>query len=242
MARQFNGTDQSLQSASTIDLSSFDKLSLAFWLWWDAFADDDDLAMEFSADYNGVTTGFIIDPNDSSAGGGNFGIALKGDVGYSVGQFTRPSNLAWHQYVIVLDKTKAVDEVDAVYVDGISQTLGRPQNNNNTNAFGNHTLNFMSRNNTSLFGAGRLAEVAIYGGVNLTQQQATDLQTMCPNFVGTPTYGWHLDGDASPEPAFVGGIALNLTGTIKATHPIVCRGDDELPADRRMAFDQPVYQ
>ena len=57
-----------------------------------------------------------------------------------------------------------------------------------------------------------------------TEQQVTDLQTKCPDLVGSPTYGWHLDGNASPEPNFVGAIDLNLTGTTQASHPITCGG------------------
>ena len=64
MARQTNGTNQSLNSASTLSLSSYTKLVVAFWLLWDSFGTDDDLALEYSANYNNDDA-FIIDPNSS---------------------------------------------------------------------------------------------------------------------------------------------------------------------------------
>jgi len=61
--------------------------------------------------------------------------------------------------------SKASNEVDSVYVDGVSQSLGYSQNNNNSGNFANSTLNFMSRNGASHFGAGRLAEIGLWPGV-----------------------------------------------------------------------------
>ncbi len=46
MARQFNGTSDFAVTAASLDLSGTNVLTVAFWLYWDAFANDDRFAME----------------------------------------------------------------------------------------------------------------------------------------------------------------------------------------------------
>jgi hypothetical protein len=63
----FNGTTQSGNAA--VDLSGTNVVTLAFWLNWAAYANDDKLAFEFGnspSGFNGLTTGFIVNPNSSS--------------------------------------------------------------------------------------------------------------------------------------------------------------------------------
>jgi len=92
MARLFNGSSDC--AAASLDLSAVNKLTLAFWLYWDAFANDDDFAFEFTADFGANAGGFVVCPNFSS---GTFAVALNGNAGQCFATFSRPSAAAWHQ-------------------------------------------------------------------------------------------------------------------------------------------------
>ena len=238
MARLFDGTNDSLQSASAINLSSFNKISIAFWLWWDSFANNDDLAGELSANYNDTQGGILIDPN-SATGSFQVGVnVVQASGDYTVGTFSRPSGGAWHQYVLILDISTNPNTI-VVYMDAVSQTFTySDQSTTTTSVFANAAWNVMSRNNASLFGAGRMAELAIYGGLALSQTDATDLQTKCPDQVqaGSRSFYWPLDGNASPEPASVGGVDLTVNGATQTAHPITCGGAASVVTPRLLAL------
>jgi len=212
LARTFNGTSDNLQSAATIDLTATNKLSISFWLYWDSFADDDDVALELSANYNLNAGSFIVLPGDSSNSA--FFVALRGDGGNNSGYFTRPSAAAWHHYLIVFDMSLATNELVAVYVDGSAQSLTRPGNVDNTANFGNYTLNVMSRNAASLFGDGRISDITIWKPV-LTSGNATTLAACGdPETIDAAniTNRWKIV-QASPETPSVGAVNLTVTGT-----------------------------
>jgi F0F1-type ATP synthase membrane subunit c/vacuolar-type H+-ATPase subunit K len=59
----------------------------------------------------------------------------------------------------------------AVYVDGQAVSIAKGSSGTGAGNFANSTLNFMSRNGSSLFGKGSLDEVAIYNQA-LTATQA----------------------------------------------------------------------
>ena len=221
MARLFNGTDQYMKAAS-VDLSGTPTIAFAYWLYWDANANNDDFELEFSANKNLVTTGFMVDPNWNQ---GAVLVSLVGDVGTSEFSFPRPSAAAWHHYVINLDKSKASGEIDSVYVDGVSQTLTVAGGDvNNTNNFASDTLNFMSRNGASLFGAGRMAEFGLWYGINLTAAEAAVLgDGFTPPFVRPASlkYYWPLIGRTSPEVELKRGVTATVTGATNTAHPRV---------------------
>jgi hypothetical protein len=219
MARQGNGIDQSLQSATTIDLTAFNRIAVAMWLWWDAFANDDDMALESGAALGNPTGGFAIDPN---ASGGTFEVFTH-QSDFASRRFSRPAAGAWHQIVANLDMTvTGAAQIAAVYVDGAPQSLTDGLISAIAGTFHNATLNFLSRNNTTLFGAGRMAEPAIWG-LLLSQTDATNLaiNKHAPGLVqpGSLVHWWKLLGTTSPEPAEVGGVALTVNGATQTAHP-----------------------
>jgi hypothetical protein len=219
MARLFNGSSDC--AAASIDLSAVNKLTLGFWLYWDSYANDDAFAFEHTADFGSNAGGFVVCPNFSS---GTFAVALNGNGGQCFATFSRPSAATWHQYVALLDMSKASNEVDSVYVDGSSQSLSYTQNNNNSGNFANSTLNFMSRNGASHFGAGRLAEIGLWPGVLLDAGEIVSLAHAVVPLLIRPTahpYYWPLMGRYSPEiELFYGaGAGATLTGTSHADHP-----------------------
>ena len=157
-ADSFNGTSN--YASVPLDLSGTNVITVSFWLNWTAYADNDQLAMEFTPNYNNSTGGFLIDPNSGSFPG-NFEISLHGNAGYNVRYISRPSAGAWHYYTVVFDKSQPAASEVTVYVDGGQPSATLAYSANNTNNFANSTLYFMSRAGAYLFGAGTLDEARI---------------------------------------------------------------------------------
>ncbi|MEY5100925.1 MAG: hypothetical protein RJA36_3644, partial [Pseudomonadota bacterium] len=155
-----------------LDLSAYQRITLSFWMYWDAFASDDDLAMEFSPNYN-TGGGFLIDPNSGAPAMGFFQVGTGGTSAGSSRYFTRPSAAAWHHYMLVLDKAAASSGgVTAAYVDGSAVSLTTASTGGTTANFPNSTLYLFSRNNTGLFGNGSLLNLVIRGGYTGTADDA----------------------------------------------------------------------
>ncbi len=201
---------QDLQSSS-IDLTGTNVITLAFWLYWDVFANDDKLALEFSSNYNSFTDAFSIFPNSSFTGFFDWGV--RGDVGDSLARHARPSAGVWHHYVGVVDKGRSINEIGPVYVDGVSQALTHTINSNNTNNFGDHQLNFMSRNSASLFAEGKLAEVALYDSGLATDEAISLSKGFSPLLVKPESIVsyWPLVRDMVTD--IVGGNNLTPSGS-----------------------------
>jgi hypothetical protein len=232
MARQTDGISHSLQSASNLSLGAPSKLAVSYWLWWDSFSNNNAIAIESTANYNSNPGAFIVNPNDSATSA--YQSALKGAAAeYNDGNFARPSAASWHHYLHNYDTGLATNEYIDAYLDGSLQTLSRVLNDNTTVTFIDSLLNLMSRNNASLFGAGRIAEVAIWGGVNLTGTDATDLfnGTKLPTDIqaGSLKHYWKLCGVASPEPATVGSVAMTVNGATFVAHPSAVAGSCGIP-------------
>jgi hypothetical protein len=161
---KFNGTSQAASVA--LDLSGTPQISLSFLMWWDAFANNDKLMAEYSADYN-ASSGLLVDPNSNSGLGSGkfeFGTSLLPGPFYWLNNFTRPSAAAWHHYVLTMDRA---NKVNTAYVDGATASgFGSGiQNGGVYGNFANSSLYLMSRNTTALFGAGRLSELALFSGI-----------------------------------------------------------------------------
>jgi len=217
--RQFDGTDDALVSASAINLSGSPSLSVSFWLWWDAFADDDDNAMTHG--YDTATNYFRITPNNGS---GLFTVGQSGNIGPNFAEYDRASisTGAWHHFVAILDRTQAADEVD-LYLDGSIMTpANRPDVENNTDNFSSDELNIM-RISAAFggYGAGRIADVAIWTSV-LSGGNITSLSggTLPSAISPAPAYYWKICGTSSPETATTGGVNLTLVDApTQVAHP-----------------------
>src|ERR1043166_2730798 len=155
----FNGSNQ--YGSAALDLSDTSAITLSFWMNWTAYADDDKFAMEFSPNFNFATTGFMVDPNSSYNGGGQFEVGLQGDGGYNQVLFARPTP-GWHHYAFVFNKAAVASNEVTPYVDGIAVPYTKPTIAENTNNFGSDTLFFMSPPGSALVGNGALDEVQVY--------------------------------------------------------------------------------
>lgn len=164
----FDGTDDFGQTAA-IDLSGITTMSIAFWMYWDAFADNNDIGFESSAAASTAANvgGIQFVPNESATSTVMIRVRCSttaGNAGMSGCYLTRPSAAAWHHWVICINRSAGTQQVAAVYIDGVSQSLtphATSVDNTSTGGFGNHAWNFMSRAGTSLFAAGRLDDFRI---------------------------------------------------------------------------------
>jgi YD repeat-containing protein len=159
MSARFDGVTGSAQA--NLDLSVSTAVTVEFWLKWDAYADNDALALEFTNNFNQNDGGFLVDPNSAD---GTFSVAIGRDASRNTISFTRPSPNQWHHYVFVLDTTAVAATQITPYVDGQTVAYSKNQSGTGAPAFANSTLYLMSRGGAGLFGAGALDEVAIYGG------------------------------------------------------------------------------
>lgn len=198
-AFSFNGISDYIRTTNAIDLSSFGKLTISFWLNWATFSNDNDLCIELTPSFVSNTGGFIIIPNLSSSGS-RFGAGFN-DGGFYTEAFTRPSAGVWHNYTIFLDDTQSLGD-SKMFVDSIEQSktllFNQPISNSN---FANDILYFMSRGGTTLFGEGILDDIRIYPR-ELTQEEITALSAP-PN-----KNLFYFIGESNS-----GGLALNADAT-----------------------------
>ena len=227
MGRIFNGSSQSMSTSATLTLGG--SVSLAFWLYYDDYANTDKYAFELSSNYTSGNA-FRITPGDVVVSG-KWAVGVHTSNGFSYGSITRPSAAAWHHYVVTMQLANPT--AIGVYVDGadasfsFSGGLG-PQNDNGV-TFDVTQLYSMARNNFSNWVAGRLAEVAIWN-VILTAADAAQLgKGFAPPFVrrGSLKYYWPLLTRNSPESEIVTNSRFSLTGSPSVTaHPAVLYPDD----------------
>ena len=149
--------------AIPMNLSSQSTITVEFWLKWDAYGNNDALAMEFTPNYNENTGGFIVDPNAGEFGG-TFGVGIGAGAARNSVFFARPSAGVWHHYAFVLNANAPAASEVTPYVDGLPVSYQKESSGTGAGAFTNSTLYLMSRGGTSLFGSGSLDELAIYSG------------------------------------------------------------------------------
>lgn len=160
---QFDGTNDSGRTAA-IDLSAVSTMTVAINFNWTTFANDNDLMLESSASAS-VNAGAISIMPNLSAGTFRVLIGTSGAASNSV-TFTRPAAATWIHGVFCFDRNAGLQQVVAVYLDGVSQSLSTGAvDTTATGGFGNHIWNFMCRDNASLFGAGKFDDVRIYNRV-----------------------------------------------------------------------------
>jgi PKD repeat protein len=158
-AAEFDGVNDAAKAA--IDLSGTHAVTVEFWLKWANYANDDRLAMEFTNNFNENPGGFLVDPN-SPQFGGTFGVGIGQGTSRNTVYFERPTAGEWHHYAFVLDTSAPAAQEITPYVDGKAIAYEKGDSGTGAGNFANSTLNFMSRADNSLFGAGVLDEVAIY--------------------------------------------------------------------------------
>jgi chitodextrinase len=155
----FAGTNQ--YGTARLDLSDTSVITVAFWMKWNNFANDNQLALEFSPNFHNTTGGFMIDPN-SSWQSNRFEVSLAGNAGQNSVAFARPGAGAWHHYALVMNKSNPGSSEIVPYVDGVAVPYTVALGADNSDSFGADTLYLMSRGGTTLFGRGSLDDLRIY--------------------------------------------------------------------------------
>jgi YD repeat-containing protein len=225
-AATFDGATGAASAA--VDLSSTSQLTVEFWLNWAAYANDDDLALELTPNFNNIDGGFLVDPNAGELGG-KFGVAIGRGGSRNNAYFARPSAGTWHHYALVFNTQAPAAQQILPYVDGKPVSFEKPNTGTGAGNFANSTLYFMSRNASALFGKGSLDEVALYnralnaGEINSHYLARTPNNQPQASFTATPNpvetkaqvtfdgsastdpdgaivkYEWDLDGNGSYE-------------------------------------------
>lgn len=154
----FNGSSGAAHAE--VDLSGTYKLTVEFWLKWNAFAENDDLAMELTSNFNEHPGGFLVDPN--AAGSEKFGVGLGEGSSRNNAFFNRPTAGAWHYYALVLDTTASGATQITPYVDGRAVSYTKTAQGTEAGAFAKAVLYWMSRDASGLFGAGSMQDLALY--------------------------------------------------------------------------------
>ncbi len=170
---EFDGATDSGQAAA-IDLSTVTTLTVSYWSLWNSYALLSNVLIESSADSNANTGAILITPDRNVSGGLYFArVRASGSNGVV---FARPSANVWHHFVICFDRGGGSQQVVAVYVDGVSQSLtSSGTSSGNTGGFGNYAWNFMARDaGASLLGAGKLDDVRLHNRI-LSASEAQQL-------------------------------------------------------------------
>ncbi len=216
-ARSFNGTSDA-GTTSTLSLSGQSAITVVFWLHWTTFANDDKLALEYSANYGTNAGSFIIDANDS---GGKFLAGMAAAGTYNTSEFTRPTAGAWHHYAIVFDRSAAAANQIIPYLDGAAASYTKFSSSAMSGNFSNYNLYLMSRAATGLFGGGRMAELAVYGGALSANDIAALGKGYSPLLIARSSllHYFPLGGRMSPEIGLLQGASVTLTGTSYADGP-----------------------
>ncbi len=171
-AYDFDGTDDDAISSSTINLTGTEVITLVAWFNWDAFDDNDDLMWESSTNYNN-NQGAVI--NDTNASGSIFQLGISHNTSNrrreSIAQL---SDDTWYHLAVVYDASTSNGDIK-IYINGVAQATDIDEDDlGATTNFGNFTWYFMSRGGTSLFGNGKLTELAIFSD-ELTESEINEI-------------------------------------------------------------------
>ena len=151
-------------ASAPLNLSANTKVTVEFWMKWNAFANNDSLALEFTPNFNNNAGGFLVDPNAAEQGG-EFGVGIGTGNSRNNVYFPRPTAGAWHYYAFTIDTTAAGATQITPYVDGQAVAYTKTSSGTGAGPFANSSLYWFSRAASSLFGAGGMQDLAIYNSL-----------------------------------------------------------------------------
>lgn len=213
MAYQFDGTND--WASLPIDLSAVDRLTVAFWFSWDAYATDNDQILEFSPNWADAPGGWRIRPNDNS---GNFACNLRGNTGNNTNTYTRPSAATWHAAMAVFNYAEAAADEIKLYINGSLLTALTSGSLDNSSGFSSTSIWLGCRNAVSNFGACKIAELSLFVGTAHGATEAGRLAAGIPaDAVTGCTNYWPMRDNGTAK---VGGVDLTF-GTSTAAPSVV---------------------
>ncbi len=204
----FNGSSGAARA--TVDLSGTHELTVELWMKWTSYGADDHLALEFTPNFNEHDGGFLVDPDATP--GSDFAASIGRGSSVNTVFFKRPTAGAWHYYAFVLNSEAPAESEITPYVDGHAVPYTKSETGSGAGSFANSTLFWMSRDASTLFGAGRMQSLALYEGTlsSSTIQHHYEtgvglLNTSAPSITGSHEDGQTLTADpgswSEPEPA-----------------------------------------
>lgn len=199
-ALKFNGTNQI--ASMPVDLTGVSKITVAFDLWQNAFANDAHQALAHNIGDTSGGEGFWVQPG--TATNVEFRV-YRPNIAHVVG-ITRPSAAAWHRYAFTVDYTLATSQINAVFLDGVSQSLTVSLNTLTAGTFGNHTFYLMYYWNLNIFNAGRLGDISIWTNRLLTAAEIKEEYNL--SRLGYPGVLNRI------EPAYLGSAARAIQGLL----------------------------
>ena len=155
---KFDGSND--YGSVALDLSHTDAITLVIELFIPSYANDDALALEFTATTNS-NRGFFLDPRSGAPASGEFQIACNLSAGAQAKSFTRPS-VGRHTYVYRGGAIQGFGMHQDMVVDGITQSTTDISSGVNTDNFANDTLYLSSRAGTGLFGPYGISNLALF--------------------------------------------------------------------------------
>jgi hypothetical protein len=188
----FNGSSGAAHAE--VDLSDTHELTVEFWMKWSSFAEDDHLALEFTPNFNEYAGGFLVDPDASP--GTDFAVSIGEGGARNTVYFERPSAGAWHYYAFVINTEAPAETEITPYVDGHVVSYTKSESGTGAGNFAHSTLFWMSRDASTLFGAGSMQDLALYD----TTLSATKI-------------GEHYEiGEGGPKASFASAPAVATAG------------------------------
>lgn len=163
-ALQFNGSSEFAASSNNLAMAT-NWVTVCAWIYWDTFANDDDLAMELGPNYNTTKPGFLWNPNSSGTGRFDAVFSQLTNASYRGESFTRFSSDTWTHVAVVFDRRAGAADIK-VYLNGslTATTVDFPEAAGEPYAWVTGKLYLFSRAGTALFGAGRLDSLFIFYG------------------------------------------------------------------------------
>ena len=171
-ALQFDAANTNLaKSVNTITIAAnTTNWTWCAWVWWDAFANDDDMLVELGANASssGSDGAFLISPNSSSpANVASFTVqdSSAGSL-YRIETTARWPAAEWVHIAAVFESAaNSLKGEWTIYTNGVvaTQSVNTESKDQASQLRTAVTHNLMSRNGTSLFASGRLDDVGLWG-------------------------------------------------------------------------------
>ena len=175
MARSGNGTSDKIKVAGA-DLSSYNKVTVSFWLYANSFPNAFNVGLLYDDASDLQHNYFGIYQSTTNGGGGKATVQFADAtaVNYWSDYFTPPSTGAWHHWMVTMDRATPGN---AVWIDGVSQSLTTVVHNSTTYGNFGASLNYylLGQDTSGHFASGRVAEAAVWGGVKFGTAQAQAL-------------------------------------------------------------------
>jgi len=143
------------------------QLSIEMVMVWGAYANDNDLLVEHTTNYNSKN-GLLINPNASSPPGVFFVGLSRNNGAYNAGRFGRTVLPAgtWAHAVFTFDRTTGTALGTGAFINGVAASMTQSATGDmGSTPFESGDTFLFSRGGTTLLGAGSLAKFAVYGTV-----------------------------------------------------------------------------